>query len=116
MELIVYGLAIWFTASFVSKFLFYYNQIEHENTERDGPSKQFNVHVDVEQINGLWYGWHTDEDGREHFVGQGNSYNDAITNCHLRLQQQNPDLIVVTTYKVKKNATVQDQRECNVSQ
>jgi hypothetical protein len=94
----------------------YYGEISDERRAEKGDKELIAFHVTVEDINGLWYGWRYDDDEREHFVAQGETYEEAMKNCHLRLQQQNPSLVVVSTYGVKKDATVQSQRECNVSQ
>ena len=95
----------------------FYGEISKERDEENGIKELISFHVIVEQINGLWYGWRYDEDDREYFVAQGETYEEAMKNCHLRLKQQNPSLEVVSTYGVKTDATaVQNQTECNVSQ
>lgn len=40
------------------------------------------VYVDIklENINGAWYGW-TIQDGKEQFVAQGSTKDEAMTNC-----------------------------------
>lgn len=117
MDLIIFGLILWFVGSFITRFFVFYGEISEERKAERGEKEQFNVHVTVEQIKGLWYGWRLDENEKEHFVAQGETYEETIKNCHIRLQQQNPSLFVVSTYGVKENATtVQNQTECNASQ
>lgn len=116
MDILILGLIIWFVGSFITRFFVFYGQISEERAADSEEKELFNVHVIVEQHKGLWYGWRFDEHEREHFVAQGETYEEAMKNCHIRLQQQNPNMFVVSTYGVKKDATIQNQRECNVGQ
>lgn len=116
MDILILGLIVWFVGSFITRFFMFYKEIEQERDIESGIKEQRTIHVTVEEHKGLWYGWRLDENEREHFVAQGETYEEAMKNCHVRLQQQNPNLFVVSTYGVKKDATVQNQRECNASQ
>ena len=46
------------------------------------------IKINVEQINGWWYGFHTNSKGDEMFIAQGTTYEEAIANCKVRLQEK----------------------------
>jgi hypothetical protein len=60
--------------------------------ERDVTKYLANKHVAVikvkmEEMNGWWYGFYETKNGGELFVAQGTTYEEAVENCRVRLQE-----------------------------
>lgn len=47
------------------------------------------IQIKLEEINGWWYGFYHPKEGSEVFVAQGESYDEAVENCKVRLQDNN---------------------------
>lgn len=63
------------------------DQYDDEEDESDRREALPTLYIDVklEEIEGQWYGWAQFENGREMFVGQGPTKNEAIEACTDRL-------------------------------
>ena len=93
-------LIVWFLVSFVIKFVQNYSEI---SAERDGEgTKYVFLQIDVEQLNGLWYGWYV-SDSQEAFVAQGATYEEAVLNCKNTLERKNPEFKIVFRFEKKKD-------------
>lgn len=100
MDLIVTVLLAWLILSFLSKFAYHYKEVEDELRE-EGVIKLVMLQIQVEQHKGLWYGWHIDDEDRETFVAQGESYSEAVTNCKRQVESKNPDYKILFKFTVK---------------
>lgn len=102
MELVVYVLVAWVMASFVVSFGRHYKDVAHEREEQNS-IKLLLLQIVVEQYNGLWYGWHIDDEDSESFVAQGSSYEEAILNCKKRVEEKNPEYKIIFKFMVKRD-------------
>lgn len=61
-------------------------QTEAEEEVLPSQVRKRTVYVDIklEHIDGGWYGW-TMQEGKEHFVAQGTTKEEAMTNCSKRM-------------------------------
>jgi hypothetical protein len=91
-------LLVWFLVSFVIKFVQSYSDISEE---RDVTKYVF-LQIDVEQLNGLWYGWYV-SDSQEAFVAQGATYEEAVLNCKNTLERKNPEFKIVFRFEKRKD-------------
>lgn len=102
MDLLVTVLLAWLILSFLNNFVNNYKEIAEERAERD-TIKLVLLQIQVEQHKGLWYGWHIDDEDRETFVAQGNSYSEAVANCKKHIETKNPDYRVLFKFTVKRD-------------
>ena len=97
---IVAILLLWFVISFIIKFVRNYSEISEEH-EAENTTKYVFLQIDVEQLNGLWYGWYV-SDTQEAFVAQGATYDEAVLNCKNTLERKNPEFKIVMRFEKKK--------------
>ena len=67
-----------------------YKELEREQDEIDrvvDKKKIKHIKVQMEEHNGWWYGFYNSPEGRETFVAQGPTYDEALTNVRARLQE-----------------------------
>lgn len=101
IETIVWFLIGWFAMSFISKFIQNYKDISDEIDEETATKVVF-LQIDVELLNGLWYGWYISDD-QEAFVAQGATYDEAVLNCKSTLERKNPEFKIVFRFEKKRN-------------
>lgn len=101
IETIVWFLIGWFTMSFLLKFIQNYQDISDEIDSEDTIKVVF-LQIDVEHLNGLWYGWYV-SDEQEAFVAQGTTYDEAVLNCKNTLERKNPEFKIVFRFEKKRN-------------
>lgn len=59
------------------------------------------LQLEVECIKGMWYGWVLNEEEGPVFAGQGESYEEAVSNCRERIQEKNPEYKIVFKFVMK---------------
>jgi hypothetical protein len=91
-------LIVWFLVSFIIKFVQNYSDISEERNV----TKYVFLQIDVEHLNGLWYGWYV-SDTQESFVAQGTTYDEAVLNCKNALERKNPEFKIVFRFEKRQN-------------
>ena len=94
-------LVLWFVISFMIKFVRNYSELSEEYDTKSGTKYVF-LQIDVECLNGLWYGWYISDD-QEAFVAQGATYDEAVLNCKNTLERKNPEFKIVLRFEKKQN-------------
>ena len=94
-------LVLWFVISFVIKFLRNYSELSEEHEDAKTIKVVF-LQIDVECLNGLWYGWYM-SDEQEAFVAQGATYDEAVLNCKNTLERKNPEFKIVFRFEKNRN-------------
>lgn len=101
MDLLVVILLAWLILSFMNNFVHHYKEVADEYEEKKTGKMVF-LQIDVEQHNGLWYGWFI-SDTQEAFVAQGTTYDEAVLNCKKTLERKNPEFKIVFRFEKKQN-------------
>lgn len=94
-------LIVWFLVSFIIKFFRNYVEISNERYDESSIKMVF-LQIDVEQVNGLWYGWFISDD-QEAFVAQGATYEEAVKNCKSTLERKNPEFKIVFRFEKRQH-------------
>jgi hypothetical protein len=91
LETIIYIVIFWIIARTLIELVGFVQSIDPVEQEQDIKDhlRQRNISivtVRVEQINGWWYGFYHTKAKGEVFIAQGTTFDEAVQNCHDRLQ------------------------------
>ena len=91
LETIIYIVIFWIVARTLIELVGFVHSIDPVEKEQDIKDhlRQRNINVitvRMEEIKGWWYGFYHTKGKGEIFIAQGTTFDEAVKNCHDRLQ------------------------------